>query len=137
MGTTSVTGSPLGSHVAADPLHQVAAVTLLSTAAIAASGLTTTGRLTAASGLATASRLASRLTATGGLAATGWLTATSWLAAVAMGPMVTKQTSLRNSTETQQKSGRQATQVDLTTHGRASLTRESRQQVTTESVIRW
>ena len=120
---------PLGSHVAANPLHQVAAVTLLSTAAVAAGGLTTAGRLAATGGLTTAGGLTSWLTATGGLAATGRLTTTSWLAAVAMGPMVTKQTSLGNSTETQQESGRQATQVDLTTHWRASLTRESRQQV--------
>lgn len=137
MGTTSLTGSPLGSHVAADPLHQVAAVTLLSTAAIAASGLTTTGRLAATGGLTTTRRLTSRLAATGGLAATGRLTTTSWLAAVAVGPMVTKQTGLGNGTETQQQSGRKATQVERTTHGRASLTRDSRQQVTTESVIRW
>ena len=131
MRPTGITGSLLGSHVAADPLHQVAAVTLLSAAAVAASWLAATGGLTTAGGLT------SWLTATSGLAAAGGLTATSWLAAVAIGSMVTKQTSLRNSTETQQESGRQATQVNLTTHGRASLTRESRQQVTTESVIRW
>ena len=45
-----------------------------------------------------------------------------WLAALAMGPMVTKQTSLGNGSETQQQGGRKTAEVTCTTHGRASLT---------------
>ena len=131
------TGSPtclLGSNVAANPLHELSAVVLRTAAAIAAGGLTTTSGLAATCRLATASRLTNRLTATGRLAAAGWLTATGWLAALAMGPMVTKQTSLGNGSETQQQGGRKTAQVDRTTHGESLL--DTKERETGESITR-
>jgi len=120
--------------MAANPLHQVAATTLLTAAAVAAGRLTTTSRLTAAGGLAATSWLASRLATTSRLAAASGLTTTGWFTAVAVGPMVTEKTSLRNSTETQQESGRKTTQVECTTHGVSLLDTSKRE--TDESVIR-